>query len=97
MTIDLVDDERSLASLAAEWNELLERSLSNTLFLTYAWVTTWWSVFGLDHRLFVLVARVGKDLVGVVPFTVGILGRWHLQSLEPDLLGPRSIVLGSIL
>jgi CelD/BcsL family acetyltransferase involved in cellulose biosynthesis len=60
-----------LASLAPEWNALLERSLSNTVFLTHQWVTTWWSVFGRDHRLLVLVAREGRDLVGVAPFMVG--------------------------
>jgi CelD/BcsL family acetyltransferase involved in cellulose biosynthesis len=60
-----------LASLAPEWNALLERSLSNTLFLTHAWVTTWWRVFGRNHRLVVLVAREGRDLVGVAPFMVG--------------------------
>jgi len=71
IAIDLVDDEHGLASLAPEWNALLERSLSNSFFLTHQWVTTWWSVFGRDHRLLVLVAREGRDLVGVAPFMVG--------------------------
>lgn len=50
---------------------LLERSASNSLFLTHAWVSTWWNVFGHNHRLLVLVARDGKDLVGVAPFMIG--------------------------
>jgi CelD/BcsL family acetyltransferase involved in cellulose biosynthesis len=34
-------------------------------------VSTWWSVFGRNHRLLVLIAREKRQLIGVAPFMVG--------------------------
>ncbi len=55
----------------AEWNELLKQSAADSLFLTWEWVTTWWSVYGSRSRLHLLVARASDgQLVGIAPLKV---------------------------
>ena len=42
MDIRIFTDERGFDDLKADWNTLLARSRSDTLFLTWEWQTTWW-------------------------------------------------------
>jgi CelD/BcsL family acetyltransferase involved in cellulose biosynthesis len=57
--------------LAAEWNDVLARSSSKTLFLTNEWQKTWWRELG-EGELRVLAMRdpstgSGDALVGIAP------------------------------
>ena len=56
-------------ALQGEWNELLRRTRTNTIFLTYEWQTTWWDNLG-QGELWILAFRKAEhgDLVGIVPF-----------------------------
>ncbi len=67
------------AALAAEWNQLLQRSRYNTIFLTHEWQTTWWQHLG-EGDLWVLAFYAnatnapnasanghGEQLVGIIP------------------------------
>jgi CelD/BcsL family acetyltransferase involved in cellulose biosynthesis len=88
VAIDLVTDEQSLAALAREWDSLLERSSSNSFFLTHAWITTWWNVFGRNCKLLVLLARDGKELVGVAPLMIAPgRARWNRSIRHLMFLG----------
>src|SRR2546427_4482076 len=40
--------------LREEWNELLQASASNCLFLTWEWLYTWWKHLSEDRRLFII-------------------------------------------
>ncbi len=52
-----------------EWNDLLQRSNSDTLFLSWEWQSTWWKHLG-EGDLLLLGFRSGDDgrLVGIAPF-----------------------------
>ena len=50
-----------------EWNLLLSGSETNTIFQTYEWVWTWWTVFGPMHSLFVVEVRDGEKLLALAP------------------------------
>src|SRR5687767_8525561 len=81
LRVDTVADSNALESLAGEWNTLLQRSDSNHPFLTWEWVSTWWSVYGRQARLCVLTARddAGR-LVGIAPLKLQrrrLLGVWR--------------------
>lgn len=68
MEITRYDDETGFAALQAEWNDLLQRSRYNTIFLTYEWQTTWWRCLGAARGpLIILALREGGRLVGIVP------------------------------
>ncbi len=55
-------------TLANEWNELLRRSVSNTIFLTLEFQRTWWQCLG-EGELLILAVRDDDDgkLVGIAP------------------------------
>ena len=62
MTVDVSD---TVASVAAEWDDLADRT-GAAPFLRPGWFAAWWSAFG-SGRLAVLTARRDGRLTGVLP------------------------------
>jgi CelD/BcsL family acetyltransferase involved in cellulose biosynthesis len=63
-----IEIERGFEALRDEWNDVLARSASNNLFLTWEWVSTWWELYGAGAHLYVLTARADDgSLVGIAP------------------------------
>jgi len=60
----------SFESLRKEWNELLEASASNCLFLTWEWLYTWWKHLSEGRELFLITLRSGGELVAIAPLAV---------------------------
>jgi CelD/BcsL family acetyltransferase involved in cellulose biosynthesis len=55
-------------ALRPEWNDLVRRSATDTLFLTWEWQSTWWKHLGNDElELFGFRAPEDGRLVGIVP------------------------------
>jgi len=68
MRIIKIDDEAAFSGLREEWNGLLARSASNTIFLTWEWMYAWWQTLRTDEQLWILAARdEGGALVGLAP------------------------------
>ena len=68
MNFTLYSDETGFAALRGEWNDLLRRSRFDTIFLTWEWQTTWWRTLGATRGpLYLLAARDGERLVGILP------------------------------
>lgn len=53
-----------------QWNALLERSSSHTVFQTYEWHASWWRAYGKNFAPFVLWAERDGKLVGIAPLMV---------------------------
>jgi CelD/BcsL family acetyltransferase involved in cellulose biosynthesis len=53
---------------AAGWNELLEKSAADTVFLTEEWLTSWWDAYRGSRELVLLYCFDGDELVGIAPF-----------------------------
>jgi CelD/BcsL family acetyltransferase involved in cellulose biosynthesis len=67
MKIDLLTDASAFEKLHAEWNDLLNRSVSNTLFLTWEWQSTWWEHLGAGELRIITVREEDGTLIGIVP------------------------------
>lgn len=67
MKVERVD---SLSSLRDFWNEVLESAASRSIFQTFEWVSTWWDHFGDGKRPYFLVARDGREPVGIAPLFI---------------------------
>jgi peptidoglycan/xylan/chitin deacetylase (PgdA/CDA1 family)/CelD/BcsL family acetyltransferase involved in cellulose biosynthesis len=68
LTVAEIRDQAGWERLALAWNPLLERSASATTFLTWEWVTGWWSVYGNSPDLRILTALDdGGVLRGIAP------------------------------
>ena len=83
---EIVTTAQGLAALQDEWNPLLQRSRSNSMFLTFEWISTWWAVYGGNSRLHVLTAHddYGR-LVGLAPLKAvvrGIPALWRFTTIE---------------
>jgi CelD/BcsL family acetyltransferase involved in cellulose biosynthesis len=74
---------RSFDALEArrrQWDALLQRSASHTVFQTFEWHASWWRAYGADFELFVLWAERNGELVGVAPLMLAerrLLWRRH--------------------
>jgi CelD/BcsL family acetyltransferase involved in cellulose biosynthesis len=60
LRIELLDSWETAESLRPGWNQLLEQSSSCTIFLTWEWLTAWWSVHSSSRNL-LLLAGLDSD------------------------------------
>jgi CelD/BcsL family acetyltransferase involved in cellulose biosynthesis len=67
MKIELFTDVSAFEKLEAEWNGLLEHSISNTLFLTWEWQCTWWAHLGIGELRIITVRDDANTLIGIAP------------------------------
>jgi CelD/BcsL family acetyltransferase involved in cellulose biosynthesis len=65
--IERIDDAARFAALRDEWTALLSASESDTVFLTWEWLHTWWRHVGARYRPWILAVRAGGELVGLAP------------------------------
>ena len=73
-----------------EWDELLQASASNCIFLTWEWLYTWWKHLAGDKALYIITARSGRELVAIAPFALRRqAGPLPVRSLE--FLGAGSV------
>jgi len=76
--ITWVGDLDVLWSRKTEWNVLVERSETNTIFQTCEWHASWWKAFGDNARPLLLLAETAGKIVGIAPLMLSeqrVLGR----------------------
>lgn len=68
MRLELHRDTEGFQSLQSEWNDLLRRSVSNVLFLTWEWQQSWWDAFGAGRDMHLMAMRDDSgSLAAIVP------------------------------
>lgn len=72
-TIERIDTIDQITPLKSEWNNLLERSETNIIFLTFEWIISWWRCFGKGNELFILLVKDNEKLVGIAPLMITTL------------------------
>lgn len=70
LKLETVRDIGKFEWLRLEWNELLKASSSNSVFLTWEWLFTWWKHLSGRRQLHLLVLRRDNKLVGVAPLAI---------------------------
>jgi CelD/BcsL family acetyltransferase involved in cellulose biosynthesis len=70
--IRLIEDINVLGPRASEWDALLKRSATRTVFQTMEWQRSWWNAFGADARLLVLIAEEAGRMVAIAPLMVSV-------------------------
>lgn len=69
MNVSVIRNKKDLTVLKHEWNQLLDDSAADTIFLTWEWVSSWLEVQPDNLELFVIVVRDSdKRLLAVAPF-----------------------------
>jgi CelD/BcsL family acetyltransferase involved in cellulose biosynthesis len=69
MPVQLVQTNEEFRGLRSVWNDLLARSASNTIFLTWEWLSAWWDAYAQrDDKLVILLIRTSDfRLSGIFP------------------------------
>jgi CelD/BcsL family acetyltransferase involved in cellulose biosynthesis len=65
--IEIISEYERFAGLQPVWNDLLAKSASDHVCMTFEWFRAWWDAFGANNRLFVLLMREGGRLIGIAP------------------------------
>src|SRR5579859_3524702 len=78
-----------LAGLAAAWASLAAPSHPGAAFRSWAWSSAWWKTFSARREPFVLVARQGAEVVGLLPLFAepSPLGGRRLAFIGESLVG----------
>jgi CelD/BcsL family acetyltransferase involved in cellulose biosynthesis len=67
--IETISDAAGFARLRGEWSDLLHASRSDTIFLSWEWLETWWTHLASSRPLEILAVRRGAELIALAPFT----------------------------
>lgn len=71
LTIKKVLTSEDFYSLRDKWNSLLETSQTNSYFLTWEWLWSWWDSYKEDaSQLHILTIYLEDKLIGIAPFYV---------------------------
>lgn len=65
--VTLVENPDTLWPRRSEWNALVERSATNTVFQTLEWHCSWWKALGGGSRPLILLAEAAGKMVGIAP------------------------------
>lgn len=67
ITAEWIRNDVAVQELQPEWDELLQSSRSDCLFLTFEWLSTWWKHLAEDRKLAILALRAGGELAALAP------------------------------
>jgi CelD/BcsL family acetyltransferase involved in cellulose biosynthesis len=70
MDLSVVTDLDSFSKLRGEWNELLARAETSSIFQTFEWHFAWLVSFAPGNGLRVILAREGGALLGIAPLVI---------------------------
>ncbi len=71
LRVETVTSTAEFERLEAEWNDLLDRSASRSIFLSWDWLFPWWTHFARSRELKLLLVRDASGrLVGLAPLLV---------------------------
>jgi len=74
--IEVLQDADLFDALRDEWDDLLHRSVTDTIFGTWAWNKHWWDAYH-PGKLWVMVVRdADQRLLGIAP--------WFIDESDPD-------------
>lgn len=78
---EIITDPLRFAAMQPQWRDLLAASDSNSLSLTYEWLSTWWGVYGEHRQLRVVAIWSGQRLLGAAPLLRRTSVHWHFGVL----------------
>lgn len=68
LTTSVIQNRQDFHDLKEEWNNLLENSRSNTIFLRWEWLYNWWLVYENPRRsLCLILVKENRRLLGIAP------------------------------
>lgn len=85
--VRVIRDVPGFLALGTEWDELLERSAVDTVFLTWDWLVSWWEVYGNGIEPLVITVREQGRLVAAVPLKIARRARARVPYRQVEFIG----------
>lgn len=87
MQIDVIRNIEHLASLQEAWNQAVENSIFDSVFVTHEWFYSWAKNFITNDNMYIVVASDGDMLLGIMPLLLeqyrrGIWTKTILRSMS---------------
>jgi CelD/BcsL family acetyltransferase involved in cellulose biosynthesis len=70
LAVETIDDVARFEALRDEWEELLNDSSSDCIFLSWEWLFTWWRCMAEDRRLRLILVRDSGRLIAIAPLAL---------------------------
>lgn len=78
-------------TLKEDWNKLLANSYTNSIFLTWEWISGWWKIYHGDKNLLVICARNDENnIVGIAPLFLHKSEYYGVKVNEISFIGDNS-------
>jgi CelD/BcsL family acetyltransferase involved in cellulose biosynthesis len=90
MQIEVIESTQDFLRLEHDWRALAEQGASQSVFMTWEWISTWWQAYGGDKQLRVLRAMDDGELLGIAPFYESSVEKLRLRYRSLRLLGDGS-------
>ena len=88
LNIETICDTESFKSLRSEWDELLQKSYTNCLFLTWEWLYSWWTAYHANKELNIICVRESNNtLVGIAPLFIHKTKYYKTKVVELTFIG----------
>jgi CelD/BcsL family acetyltransferase involved in cellulose biosynthesis len=94
---DVVTDGGELPALRQWWNETCRSMPVPNVFLSWEWTTTWWSHFGHDRRLHVVVLRDSAGVAAIAPLQISRVGVGPVSSRVLERISPEAGDYGGLI
>ncbi len=84
MEVEIITKFEDFLSLENIWNNVLEKSQSDYVCLTFEWFKSWWLSFGKNKELRILLLKDKNSILGIVPL---MISRSHFRGLPVREIG----------
>ena len=89
--IQIVKNTQTFYNLRLEWSSLIKNSLTDSIFLTWEWVYSWWLAYSKDKQLYIITVRNGNnELIGIAPLFFRQAKYYKIPVLEFAFLGDKA-------
>ncbi len=85
--VTVIRDPARLPTLDGEWDDLLARSASDTVFLTWDWLRTWYEIYGAEVEPCVVLVRENGRLVAAAPLKIEARRLYGLRVRQLEFIG----------
>lgn len=68
MQLKVITEAGDIPLSKDEWNALVFKNETNTIFQTYEWFESWWKTFGKNYSLYLILVYKDSVITGFAPF-----------------------------
>ncbi len=86
LQLSFISDVADFKKMNSVWNFFLQKSNTDSFFLRFEWLYTWWEIYGKTKNcdLFIIIVSTADELVAIAPF--------YIDKGRPSIIRGRKIL-----